>query len=75
MWVWVRWITARFGKHLATSAVIRSNPVGFLRAYFCIANLTSLGVKCLTEGNIGKGESRNACTISVLLSENMFVWG
>jgi len=62
------------GKHLATSAVIRSNPGDILRAYFCIANLTSLGVKCLTEGNIGKGESRNACTVFVFLNENMSGW-
>jgi len=59
--MWVRWITARLGKHLATIAVIRSNPGDFLRAYFCIANLTSLGVKCLTgvPSNL-KGESRYA---------------
>jgi len=75
LYMWVRWITARFGKHLATSVVIRSNPGDFLKAYFCLTNLTSLGVKCLTEGNIGKWESRKACRVFVFLSENMFRWG
>ena len=42
-----RWIKAFLGKHLATSAVIRSKPGDFLREYLFMANFISLGVKCL----------------------------
>ena len=65
--MWVSRVMAHFGKHLATSAVIKSNPGDFLSEYFCIGNFTSLGVKCLTGRDIGRGESRYICTVFVNL--------
>ena len=63
---------ARFGRHLATSIVIKSNPGDFLSEYFCIVNFTSLGVKCFTGGeDIGRGVSRYICTEFVVASENV----
>lgn len=41
---------AFFGRHLVTSAVIRSKPGDFFFEYFWIVCLTSFGVKCLTGG-------------------------
>jgi hypothetical protein len=62
---------ARFGKHLVTSAVIKSNPGDFLSEYFCIVNLTSLGVKCFTGRDIGRGESRCIFIEFVVIGENV----
>jgi hypothetical protein len=42
---WIRNRIAFFGRHLATSAVIKSKPGDFLREYFCIVDLISFGVK------------------------------
>jgi len=41
------WIMAIFGKHLVTSAVVRSNPGVFFNRYFSIEYLRSFGVKVL----------------------------
>jgi len=46
---WVRNRIAFFGRHLATSAVIKSKPGDFLRAYHCIVDLISFGVKLFSE--------------------------
>jgi hypothetical protein len=61
----------RFGKHQATSVVIKSNSGDFLSEYFCIVNFTSLGVKCFTGRNIGRGESRYICIGFLVVSENV----
>jgi len=54
-----------------TSAAIKSNPGDFLSEYFCIVNFTSLGMKCFTGREIGRGESRYVCTEFVVASENV----
>lgn len=54
-----------FGKHLVTSAVIKSYAGDFFFKYFRIVNLRSLGEKCSVGSDIGSGESRNVCTVNI----------
>lgn len=42
---WVRNRKDYFGRHIATSAVIRLETVVFVREYVCVVDLISIGVK------------------------------
>ena len=49
-----------FGRHLATSAMIRSNPGDLLRGYLLIVYFTSFRVLCLTGRQTGSGALKNS---------------
>lgn len=71
-----RWIRAFLSRHLATSAVIKSNPGDFLMEYLLIVNLISFGEKCLT-GWFPKrnGDPRYSLTAILFVWDKMSGWG
>lgn len=71
--IWVSSTIACLGRHLATSAVIKSKPGDFLRQYFWMVNLISLGEKYLTGGVFRKGKSRYLSTAFVLVGETSWL--
>jgi len=63
------------GRHLATSAVTRSNPGDFLSEYFCIVCLISLGVKNFSGGLIGGGMLKKLVTTLICWGKNISCCG